>query len=56
MNKSNISKDTEKKRLRDFETIAENWDKLPKYSQGKIDGVISAIASIFCENNEGKAG
>lgn len=32
-----ISKETEEKRLNDFKKIAENWDKLPEYAQGKLE-------------------
>lgn len=42
-----ITETTEEKRLKDFQRIAENWDKLPEYAQGKIDGTISAVAA-FC--------
>lgn len=51
-----ISKDTEEKRLEDFKRIAENWDKIPEYAQGKLDGTISAIASIFLGTSDKKAG
>lgn len=55
--KTEISKETEEKRLKDFQKIAENWDTLPKYAQGRIDGIISMTAA-FCNGNsdEKKAG
>ena len=42
-----ITKETEEKRLRDFQKIAENWDTIPEYAKGKLDGTISTIAAIF---------
>lgn len=42
-----ISKETEEKRLEDFKELAENWDNLPEYVAGKLDGTISAFASIY---------
>lgn len=42
-----ISKKTEEKRLEDFKKLAENWDNLPEYVAGKLDGTISAFASIY---------
>lgn len=44
-----ITKETEEKRLKDFQKIAENWDNLPEYAKGKLDGTISAISAI-CGN------
>lgn len=41
-----ITKETEEKRLKDFQMIAENWDTIPEYARGKLDGTISAIAAI----------
>lgn len=46
MEKAMISKETEEKRLKDFQKIAENWDILPEYAQGRIDGVISMTAAF----------
>lgn len=51
MSKTTIPKETEEKRLRDFQMIAENWDRLPEYAQGKFDGIISATASFFGESD-----
>ena len=51
-----IVKETEEKRLKDFQKIAENWDNLPEYARGKLDGTISAIAAICCGGIEEKAG
>lgn len=51
-----ITKETEEKRLRDFQKIAENWDTIPEYAQGKLDGTISAIAAIFGSGTAQKAG
>ncbi len=57
MSKSmNITKEQEEKRLKDFQRIAENWDKLPERAQGKIDGIISMAASVFLDSMEKKAG
>lgn len=54
--KTNITKEQEEKRLKDFQKIAENWDKLPERAQGKIDGIISMAASVFLDSMEKKAG
>lgn len=51
-----VSKETEEKRLKDFERVAKNWDKLPEYAQGKLDGTISTIASMFLPNGDKKIG
>ena len=42
-----ITKEVEEKRLKDFQKIAENWDKIPEYARGKLDGTISTIATIY---------
>lgn len=44
MSDMTLTKEAEEKRLRDFQKIAENWDSIPEYAQGKLDGLISAIA------------
>lgn len=54
-NKTLIPKETEEKRLEDFKKLAENWDNLPEYVAGKLDGTISALASIYLKV-EKKAG
>lgn len=52
-----ITKETEEKRLKDFRKIAENWDDIPEYPRGKLDGMISTIATIYCgTKNKEKAG
>lgn len=48
MKKLSITKETEEKRLKDFQEIAENWDDLPEYAKGKIDGIICTI-TVFLE-------
>lgn len=45
-----LTKQQEEKRLEDFKQIAENWDKLPEFIQGKIDGIISMAAAAFLGN------
>ena len=47
-----LTKDQEEKRLEDFREIAEGWDKLPEFVQGKIDGVISMAATIFLKDDK----
>lgn len=56
MRRNNIPKDIEEKRLNDFQKIAENWDNIPEYARGKLDGMISTIAAFCKEGNEPKAG
>ena len=48
MSKMLISKEAEEKRLKDFKEIAENWDEIPEYARGKLDGTISTFAMIYC--------
>lgn len=47
MKKVYITKKTEEKRLKDFQEIAENWDELPEYAKGKIDGIICTIMAFL---------
>lgn len=42
-----IPKETEEKRLNDYKRIIENWDCLPEYMAGKLDGIISTYSSIY---------
>ena len=57
MGKTEITRDSEAKRLKDFQKIAENWDTLPEYARGKLDGTISAIAAFCkCDTAEKKIG
>lgn len=46
MEKILLTKEKEEKRQRDFLKIAENWDVFPEYAQGKLDGMISMMASV----------
>ena len=50
-----LTKDQEEKRLEDFREIAEGWDKLPEFVQGKIDGAITMAATVFLKDDK-KAG
>lgn len=50
MQKMLLTREMEEKRLKDFQKIAENWDNLPEYARGKLDGTISAIAAV-CSGN-----
>lgn len=47
MKKVCITKETEEKRLKDFQEIAENWDELPEYAKGKIDGIICTLITFL---------
>lgn len=52
-----IAQGEEEKRLKDFQRIAENWDNLSEYARGKLEGTISTIAGIYCnEETKEKAG
>lgn len=42
-----ISKETEEKRLEEFKKLSENWDNLPDYAAGKLDGIISTLAMFY---------
>ena len=53
MQENTQEKKTEEKRLKDFQKIAESWDKIPEYARGKIDGTISAVAAL-CEGSSRK--
>ena len=50
--KKQINQKKEEKRLEDFKKIAENWDNLSEYAKGKMDGIISTMATM----TEQKAG
>lgn len=47
-----IPKEVEEKRLDDFKKLAENWDNLPEYVAGKLDGTISAFATIYLRTGD----
>lgn len=47
-----ISKETEEKRLDDFKKISENWDSIPDYAAGKLDGMISAFAMFYLKSEK----
>lgn len=49
-----LTKKTEEKRLMDFQKIAENWDNLPEYAQGKLDGIIYIMASMCITSDSSK--
>lgn len=51
-NRKPISKDTEEKRLDDFKKISENWDRIPDYAAGKLDGMISAFAMFYLKSEK----
>lgn len=38
----------EEKRLRQFEDIAKNWDRLPEKAQGRLEGEISMAHILLC--------
>lgn len=42
-----LSREAEEKRLDDFKRLSENWDNLPDYAAGKLDGIISAFATFY---------
>lgn len=42
-----ISEEKEEKRLKDFKKIAENWDRLPEYERGRLDGTITTLATVY---------
>lgn len=50
-----LSKEAEEKRLNDFKRLSENWDNLSDYAAGKLDGIISAFATVYL-GPERKAG
>lgn len=54
MKEATITKEAEEKRLKDFKEIAENWDSLPEYVRGKLDGTISAFAAFYRSSTEEK--
>lgn len=47
-----VSKEVEEKRLDDFKRLAENWDNLPEYVAGKLDGTISAFATVYLRKGD----
>lgn len=54
MSEMTLSKESEEKRLADLKIIAENWDTIPEYAKGKLDGTISALAAIYCQKGAKK--
>ena len=42
-----MSKEAEEKRLNDFKKLSENWDELPDYAAGKLDGIITTFAMLY---------
>ncbi len=50
-----MSKEAEEKRLDDFKRLSENWDSLPDYAAGKLDGIISTFAMLYLSSGK-KAG
>lgn len=51
-NNIQLTKEQEEKRLKNFKTLAEEWDKLPPYAQGKLDGFISATAVMIAAGSK----
>lgn len=47
-----MNTETEEKRLKDFRMIAENWDSIPEYARGKLDGTISTLMAMFGDKPE----
>lgn len=45
--RNQMSKEAEEKRLNDFKRLSENWDELPDYAAGKLDGIISTFAMFY---------
>lgn len=53
MNKQVIlTKETEEKRLRDFEKRAKEWDSIPERQQGFLEGFLKATAMLFLEDKK----
>lgn len=42
-----ISKEVEEKRLDEFKKLSDNWDQLPDYAAGKLDGIITTFAMLY---------
>lgn len=42
-----ISKESEEKRLNDIEKIVQNWEKIPEYARGRLDGIASTYVTLF---------
>lgn len=40
----------EEKRLKQFEEIAKNWDRLPEKAQGRLEGEIAMAHILLCDN------
>lgn len=51
-----LTEKNEEKRLKDFQRIAENWDAIPEYERGKLDGIISVYAMVYAPETGKKAG
>lgn len=47
-----MSKEAEEKRLNDFKKLSENWDELPDYAAGKLDGIITTFAMLYLSSGK----
>ena len=47
-----LTKETEEKRLRDFEKRAKEWDDIPERQQGFLEGFLKATAMLFLEDKK----
>lgn len=41
-------------RMKDFEKIAKNWEKLPERAIGRLEGTMSILTTLFPEEKEDK--
>lgn len=47
-----LDKETEQKRIQDFQRVAENWDKIPEKEQGRMEGIIMTLSTIYGSKKE----
>lgn len=52
MSKFILDKETEQKRIQDFQRVAENWDKIPEKEQGRMEGIIMTLSTIYGSKKE----
>lgn len=56
MSKFILDKETEQKRIQDFQRVAENWDKIPEKEQGRMEGIIMTLSTIYGSKKERSMG
>lgn len=51
MSEAMASREQESKRMKDFKNIAENWESIPEYDRGRLDGMVSTLSAVYLRGN-----